>query len=152
MRRGDGAGGRAAKAGIMTTGLAGGLTKPCKGIRPAALTRPELPTHAPVPPRCCSKQLFALFASGFSQLVARLLEKGLTILGIAISSPDPRSKRGFSLHKKGPMEAPSHPLAANQPLFPVNLPIKMPGGLQMAPGHIQRAGYCPHNPWRTKST
>ena len=34
---------------IMTTGLAGGLTKPCKGIRPAALTRPGLPTHAPVP-------------------------------------------------------------------------------------------------------
>ena len=34
---------------IMATGLAGGLTKPCKGIRPAALTRPELPTHAPVP-------------------------------------------------------------------------------------------------------
>ena len=30
---------------IMTTGLAGGLTKPYKGIRPAALTRSEsLPT------------------------------------------------------------------------------------------------------------
>ena len=34
---------------IMATGLTGGLTKPYKGIRPAALTRPELPTHAPVP-------------------------------------------------------------------------------------------------------
>lgn len=33
---------------IMTTGLAGGLTKPYKGIRPAALTRSEnLPTASP---------------------------------------------------------------------------------------------------------
>ena len=33
---------------IMTTGLAGGLTKPYKGMRPAALTRSEsLPTASP---------------------------------------------------------------------------------------------------------
>ena len=31
---------------IMTTGLAGGLTKPYKGIRPAALTRSESPPTA----------------------------------------------------------------------------------------------------------
>ena len=31
---------------IMTTGLAGGLTKPYKGIRPAALTRHESPPTA----------------------------------------------------------------------------------------------------------
>ena len=33
---------------IMTTGLAGGLTKPCKGILPAALTRIEDPPTAPL--------------------------------------------------------------------------------------------------------
>ena len=33
----------------MTTGLVGGLTKPYKGMRPAALTRSELPTLALVP-------------------------------------------------------------------------------------------------------
>ena len=32
----------------MTTGLAGGLTKPCKGILPAALTRIEDPPTAPL--------------------------------------------------------------------------------------------------------
>ena len=37
------------KRPIMATGLAGGLTKPYKGIRPAAPMRPGLPAHAPVP-------------------------------------------------------------------------------------------------------
>ena len=32
----------------MTIGLAGGLTKPCKGILPAALTRIEDPPTAPL--------------------------------------------------------------------------------------------------------
>ena len=34
---------------IMATGLAGGLTKPYKGMEPAAPTRPGLPAHAPIP-------------------------------------------------------------------------------------------------------
>ena len=38
----------AKKYAIMTTGLAGGLTKPCKGILPAALTRIEDPPTAPL--------------------------------------------------------------------------------------------------------
>ena len=37
-------------SGIMTTGLAGDLTKPCKGIRLAALTRSVLPFAPPALP------------------------------------------------------------------------------------------------------
>ena len=46
---------------------------------------------------CCSKRLFA---PCFSEHVSRLLEKGLAIPDIAISSPGPPLEAGFSLHIK----------------------------------------------------
>ena len=78
----------------MATGLAGGLTKPYKGMGPAAPTRPGLPAHAPK----------AAFCLRFSSTRRRLAEKGLTVLGIAISFPDPPLQAG-ALHKKVPLRA-----------------------------------------------
>ena len=73
---------------IMATGLAGGLTKPYKGMGPAAPTRPGLPAHVPVPLDAAQS--------------IPLMEKGLTVLGIAISFLGPRSKRGVRCTTKPP--------------------------------------------------
>ena len=43
-----------------------GFDKPYKGKRPAALTRSESLTHAPVPSGRCSEPPAALFAAGVS--------------------------------------------------------------------------------------
>ena len=85
-------------AAIMATGLAGGLTEPYKGMGPAAPTRPGLPAHAPIPLEAAQSGPFPPLPQ-FSSRRRHLMGKGLTVLGIAISFPEPRPERGFALHK-----------------------------------------------------
>ena len=67
----------------------------------AALTRPGLPAHAPVPLDAAN----AALCPSFSSTRRRLMGRGLTILGIAISPPGAPPKAGFSAHNKGCLHA-----------------------------------------------
>ena len=70
-------------------------------MKPAALTRPGLPAHAPVPLDAAN----AALCPSFSSTRRRLMGRGLTILGIAISPPVAPPKAGFSAHNKGCLHA-----------------------------------------------
>ena len=74
--------------------MPGGLTSPIRRMLPAARTRSERPAHAPVLPDAAKHSRLASLPWPLSMCFLFLLEKGLTFLRIAISSPDPPLERG----------------------------------------------------------